>query len=51
MTKRPDVRSGPYSVRSALIGEIAAARLGIELLDHIIINDGSYFSFREMGRL
>jgi hypothetical protein len=25
MTKRPDVRSGPYSVRSALIGEIAAA--------------------------
>jgi DNA repair protein RadC len=25
--------------------------LGIELLDHVIIGDGSYFSFRERGRL
>ena len=29
----------------------AGVLLGIELLDHIIIGDGSYFSFREMGRL
>jgi DNA repair protein RadC len=29
----------------------AGALLGIELLDHLIIGDGSYFSFREMGRL
>ena len=29
----------------------AGVLLGIELLDHIIIGDGPYFSFREMGRL
>jgi DNA repair protein RadC len=29
----------------------AGELLGIELLDHVIIGDGSYFSFREMGRL
>jgi DNA repair protein RadC len=29
----------------------AGVLLGIELLDHLIIGDGSYFSFREMGRL
>ena len=29
----------------------AGVLLGIELLDHLIIGNGSYFSFREMGRL
>lgn len=37
----------------ALTSRLAAAGelLGIELLDHIIIGDGRYFSFKEAGRI
>ena len=29
----------------------AGTLLGVDVLDHIIIGDGRYYSFRELGRL
>ena len=29
----------------------AGALLGVEVLDHIIVGDGRYYSFKEAGRL
>ena len=48
----PSGDSTPSSEDEALYTRLcgAAALVGIELLDFIIIGDGSYCSFREMGR-
>jgi DNA repair protein RadC len=37
----------------ALTGRLAAAGqvMGIELLDHVILADARYYSFREVGQL
>lgn len=43
----------PTAEDAAITSRLAAAGdlLGIQLLDHIVIGDGRYYSFKESGRL
>jgi DNA repair protein RadC len=49
----PSGDSSPSPQDEVLTARLAAAGmlLGIELLDHIIVGDGQYFSFKEAGRI
>jgi DNA repair protein RadC len=46
-----DTNPSPEDLRVTQCLVQAGVLLGIQLLDHIIIGDGSYVSFRETGRL